>query len=99
MKEKQGVEYTENDTQAPTNKKKNLKCEETSLFTMLCTVFMHLLSLFSLWRREEIKVLLLQVAIRSSLSASGPLLCDKVYYWLFSGALASRSLVPVVILV
>ena len=44
LKEKQGVEYTENDTPAPTNKKKNLKCEETSLFTMLCTVFMHLLS-------------------------------------------------------
>ena len=61
MKEKQGVEYTETDTPAPTKKKKNLKYAETSLFAMLCTVFMHLLSLFFLWRREEIKVLLLQV--------------------------------------
>ena len=38
MEEKQGVEYTETDTPAPTKKKKNLQYAETSPFAMLCSV-------------------------------------------------------------
>ena len=49
MKEKPGVEYTETDTEELTYQKENLKCAETSLFAMLCTVFSRDLSSISFY--------------------------------------------------